>query len=66
MYMFSFRYNPNTTNPHSVYKQPNPNIQNFYSVYKKRNYLFPYKLGLGRIIRIRYTPIPDSKNRDFP
>ena len=57
MYSVSYRYNPNTSNPYSVYKQPNPNIHIFYSVHKKRNYSFPYKFGFGRIIRIRYIPI---------
>ena len=41
MYSVSYRYNPITTNPYSVHKQPNLNIHNFYSVYKKRNYSFP-------------------------
>ena len=56
MYSVSYRYNPNTSNPYSIYKQPNPNIHIFYSVYKKRSYSFPYKFGFGRIIRILYTP----------
>ena len=56
MYSISYCYNPNTTYPYSVYKQPNPNIHNFYSVYEKRNYSFPYKFGFDGIIRIRYTP----------
>ena len=47
MYSVSYRYNPNTSNPYSVYKQPDPIIHIFYSVYKKRNYLFPYKFGFG-------------------
>ena len=56
MYSISYRYNPNTSNPYSVYKQPNPNSHICYSVYKKRNYSFPYEFGFGRIIRIRYIP----------
>ena len=56
MYLVSYRYDPNTTHPYSIFKQPNQNIQNFYSVYKKRNYSFDYKFGFGRIIQIWYTP----------
>ena len=56
MYSISYRYNLNTTNPYSVYKQRNPKIHNFYSDYKKKKYSFPYKFGFGRIIRIQYIP----------
>ena len=59
MYSVSYRYNPYTTNPNSVYKQLNPNIHNFYSIYMKKNHLFPYKFAFGQIIRIRYTPSSD-------
>ena len=65
MYSISYRYNPNTSNPYSVYKQPNPNIHNFYLVYKKRNYSFPYKFGFVRIIRIRYIPNLDIITDSF-
>ena len=56
MYSISYRYNPNTSNPYSVYKQPNPNSHICYSVYKKTNFLFPYKFGFGWIIRIWFIP----------
>ena len=56
MYSVSYRYNPNTSNPYSVYKQPNPNSHICYSVYEKRNYSFPYEFGFDQIIWIRYTP----------
>ena len=63
MYLVSYRYNQNTTNPYSVYKQPNPDIYQFYSVYKKGNYSFPYKFGFVQIIRIRYTPRKITKKK---
>ena len=60
MYLVSYRYDPNTTNTFSVYKQPNLNIHIFYSVYKKRNYsagLF----GFGTFLRKSFLYLEKMK-----
>ena len=62
MYLVSYRYNRNTTNSYSVYKQPNPNIHNFYLVYKK-TIRFLINSDLSELFRFG-TPLMEIATED--